>query len=153
MIDEPLHDFGGQRIDLATALHRAAIGFHIRYRIDQKLDLGRGPARRFHLLRDDGGEITARAVAADADIARFHAERACILLGPFIGSHGIIDGGGEFMLRRQAVIDGEDGAIGDFGKDRTEGVAGIEIADHAAAHVKIDEARQRPRRLFRAIEP
>ena len=58
--------------------------------------------------RHDGGEIAAGAVAADQQLRGVDAELLRIGGNPFRRRDGVIDGGGEFVLGRKAVVDRDD---------------------------------------------
>ena len=58
--------------------------------------------------RHDGGEIAAGAVAADQQLRGVDAELFRVGGNPFRRRDGVVDGGGEFVLGREAVIDRDD---------------------------------------------
>ena len=59
-----------------------------------------------------------------------------------IGRQHVIQARGEAVLGRQAVFDRHHGRAGDLGQDAAEGVAGVQVTDHAAAEVREDDGRR-----------
>ena len=68
--------------------------------------------------RHHGGEIAAGAVAADQQVRGVDAELFGVGGNPFRGGDGVIGGGGEFVLGREAVIDGDDDQLAFMGELR-----------------------------------
>lgn len=87
----------------------------------------------------DGGEVGARAVTGDGDAGGVESEFRAVAGDPADGIHGVVDGGGEAVFGREAVIDGEDGGSGSEGKAPAGGVMGVEIAKGPAAAVEVNE--------------
>ena len=58
---------------------------------------------------------------------------------------GVVDGGRKLVLRRQAIVDGQDDGPRAVAERATDHVLGIEIADDPAAAVEEDDDRERPR--------
>ncbi len=58
---------------------------------------------------------------------------------PGEGGGGVFDGGREGMLRRQSVVDRQHGRAGGRGEEATDAVVGLEVADHPAAAVEVEE--------------
>ena len=50
--------------------------------------------------------------------------------------NGIIDGGGEFVFGRAAIIDRDDDELAFIGEFPAGDIVGVEIADHPAAAMK-----------------
>ena len=65
----------------------------------------------------------------------------------------IVDRGGKLVLRRQAIVDGHDQTSRAQRHQRAEHVARLETADHAPAHVEIDQRRHQPVRQTRLVRP
>ena len=93
--------------------------------------------------RHHGGEIAAGAVAADQQVPGVDAELASVVGNPLRRGDGVIGGGGEFVLRREAVIDGDHDQLALMGQLLADHFMGIEIADHPAAAVKEHQARRK----------
>ena len=95
--------------------------------------------------RDDGGEIAAGAVAADRSGARRRC-RARLRVGrdPFRRGDGVVDGGGEFVLGREAIVDRDHDQLALIGELAADDVVGVEIADHPAAAMEEHQAGARP---------
>ena len=90
--------------------------------------------------RHDGGEIAAGAVAADQQLRGVDAELFGVGGNPFRRGDGVVDGGGEFVLGREAVIDRDHDQLALMGELAADHVMGIEIADHPAAAVEEHQA-------------
>jgi len=63
------------------------------------------------------------------------------------GSDDNLQPGREAVVGRQAVVHRDHHGSADLGQDRAEGVAGVEVADHAAAHVGVDQHRRGCRQI------
>ena len=111
-------------------------------RIDQHLSGDRGAVAVARRYRDHRGEIAAGAVAADHQPRRVDAELFGIAGDPFRRRDGVVDGGGKFVLGRQAIIDRDHDQLAFIGELAAHHVVGIEIADHPAAAVKEHQARR-----------
>ena len=90
--------------------------------------------------RHHGGEIAAGAVAADQQVRGVDAELFGVGGNPFRGGDGVVGGGGEFVFRREAVVDGDHDQLALMGQLLADHFMGIEIADHPAAAVKEHQA-------------
>ena len=144
VIAKPLDDGvreqdAGLRLAVRGVRHRKIGG-----RIDQHLARDRGAVAVARRYRDDRGEVAAGAVAADHQPRRVDAELLCVDGDPFRRGDRVIDGGGEFVLGREPVIDGNNDELTFIGQFAAHHVVGIEIADHPAAAVKEHQARREP---------
>ena len=92
-------------------------------------------ARRGMCERDTGGEVRARAIAG-------HSDGNSLPQGPLDRLRGIIGGGGKAVLRSEAVVHGDNAAVGRNGEDAADGVVTIQIAADETSAVKIDDQRQ-----------
>ena len=79
-------------------------------------------------------------------ISREASMPSCLALSgdPFGRGDGVVDGGGEFVLGRQPIVDRDDDQLAFIGELAAHHVMGIEIADHPAAAVKEHQARRKP---------
>ena len=99
----------------------------------------------------DGREIAAGAVAADEKSRRIDAELLRIRGHPFRCGNGVLGCGGEFVLRCQAIVDGDDDQLTLMCELAARHVVGVEIADHKAAAVEKDEAGRQASRLAQPL--
>src|SRR3546814_2998375 len=66
----------------------------------------------------------------------------CTLIpDPARGGEGVLHGGREPVLRPHAVVDGNHRPAGPVGQMPTDAVMGVDVADHPAAAMEIDEDR------------
>ena len=93
--------------------------------------------------RHDRGEIAARAVAADRELARIAAVFADMVAHPLRRDFGVVDRCREPVFRRQAIADVDDDRTGLIGDARGMGVMGIEAADDPAAAMEINHRARR----------
>ena len=91
---------------------------------------------------DHGREVAAGAVAADGDPGRVAPSSAALATAQRAGP-GVFDGGGEGVLGGEPVVHREDRGPGGVGEEAADPVVGLEVADHPAAAVEIDEQRRR----------
>ncbi len=91
--------------------------------------------------RDDGGEVAARAVSGDGDPARVDPERARVERRPLGRGITVFGCGGELRFRGEAVVDGDDDAVGALRELAAGRVVAVEAAENEAAAVEEDEAR------------
>jgi hypothetical protein len=117
---------------------RAALG----HRVDQQLHRRRRQPSLPHQQAGDRGEVGAGAVAADSDPRRIAAQPAGVGVRPPVGGEGVFGGRREGVLRGQAVVDREDVGAGVGGEEAAGPVVGVEVADHPAAAVVVDEKRR-----------
>ena len=86
------------------------------------------------MQRHYGGEISARAVAANRDAVRFGALRDELGCGD-----AILHRGGKRRLRREAVLDGENFAARAVGELAAKHVVRVEVTNGPAAAVEVHE--------------
>ena len=110
-------------------------------RIDQQLQRRHRPAFAFHLLADDRRKVPAHGITAYGSLAGRRAKPMRIGKAPLVRREAIIQPRREHVLRRQTVVDRQDRRLRALRQNRAPGMAGIEIADHAAAHVEIHDQR------------
>ena len=67
------------------------------------------------------------------------AKVGAVVAGPDHGGVGVLGGGGELVLRREAVVDGGDDAAGLVGELAADSVDHPKIADDPAAAVVVDD--------------
>src|SRR6185436_5813323 len=96
-------------------------------------------------LADHGGDGAARRIAADGEALRIGAERRCIVADVPEGRDTVVGWRREGMLGRQAIVDRDHLAAALVGESPARRVMGLDVADHEAATVIVDQRRQRPR--------
>ena len=84
----------------------------------------------------------AGAVAADGEARRVDADRGAVRGDPFQRCGDIVEGAGEAGLGGQSVVDMEHRYAGLDGELGAEHVVAVEIAEHPAAAMRIDQCRQ-----------
>ncbi len=124
---------------------RAGVVGGIGDRVDQQLHRGHRAAAVARHVADDRRHVAAGRVATDADPLRVGAERLGVRDRPLEGGEGVFDRRRERVLRRQPVADREDPAAGRRGEEPAHPVVHVEVADHPAAAVVVDEQRGRGR--------
>ena len=142
MVDEPLHGGGDKRVAFLDALVALVAHAHVRHGVDQQLegDLGQvGVARH---QRHHGGDVAAGAVTAHGRAGGVDGEVGGVGQDPAGGGRGIGDGAGELHFRGQAVIHRHHAAAGGVGDGAAGLVVAVEVAQHPAAAVVVDQHRQ-----------
>ena len=153
MADEPLHRGAAEREGFGIGRHRGGLAGHVDARVDEKLQVRLRLAGAPQFLADDGREIAAHRIAADHRPAGWRAVVAGVVADVAIGGQDVLQAGGEAMFGGQPIVDGDHRSAGDPGQDAAEGVAGLEIADHAAAEVGEDDGRRLRVLVLGAIDP
>ncbi len=113
----------------------------VRHGIDQELEDGPRPALSHAQSGGDRGQVAAGAVAAHGHARGLAAELRRVLRSPAEGRRRILHRGGEAMLGRQPVVDREHVHAGVSREEAAGAVVGVEVADHPAAAVVVDEER------------
>jgi len=103
------------------------------------------------LLADRRGQRCARSVPAHQNPLRVAADLSGVFARPRERGVRVIVRGGEAMLRCQAVADGSDDTARGFGQERAERFTQVEIADHEATLMEVEQQRARPVEVGRAI--
>src|SRR5690606_33267344 len=83
-------------------------------------------------------------VAGDGEAGRIYFQRGTLLADPQIGRPGIVCGSREFVLRRQAVIDGDDAGLRPGADVSGDDVVCVAVAEGVPAAVTIDDGREGP---------
>ena len=112
--------------------------------VDQHLVHEARPSMVAGVERDDGGQVAPGAVAGNRQPARIDAVPLGVVGDPARGGDRILDGGGELVLGRQTVVDGHDDGGDGIGDRAADLVVALQVADHPAAAMEVDERRLRP---------
>ena len=88
----------------------------------------RGPVAVASHERGHRREVAARRVARDRDPVGIAAQLGGVLGDPLDRGVTVRRRGGEGVLRREAVVDGDDQAVGAIGESGTDVVVAIEVA-------------------------
>ena len=88
----------------------------------------RGPVAVASHERGHRREVAARRVARDRDPVGIAAQLGGVLGDPFDRGVTVRRRGGEGVLGREAVVDGDDQAVGAIGESGTDVVVAIEVA-------------------------
>src|SRR3984957_15282345 len=88
--------------------------------------------------------LSPPTLSRDDSPRRIDTELFCILCDPFGRSDGVVDGGGEFVFGREAIVDGNHDHLGFVGEFPAHHIVEIEIPDPPAAAVKKHQARRKP---------
>lgn len=142
-LPEPVDEVPGEEIPLGELAPRATLLARVGGGIDQHLEGGRLLAGVAAGLADDCCDGSARRIAADRKARRVCAEGRRVVADMAEGRDAVVDRRGEGMFRRQAIIDGDHQAAALVGEPATGRIVGIEVADHEAAAVIVDQRRQR----------
>ena len=94
---------------------------------------GQGDLFRFQGLQGGQGKTAASGIAGDGQGSRVHA----LCQQGLIHSHGILDGGGAGMLRRQPVVRYDHAGIGEFCQVRGNRAVAFRAASHITTTVQI----------------
>ena len=140
-IDEPAHGLVGEdqvlgEAAVVIAAHReidGGIQEDLRLELDAGIAHGEGNGCR---------QIAASAVATDGHAAGVHAQHVGVGLHPMHGGEAVLVGCGEYVLRRHAVVDRDHGTVCGVGDLAADPVMAVEVAQHPAAAVIVDEHRQ-----------
>ena len=150
VVAEPGHVVGGEEVALgvrdAGGVGLPVVVDEVGGRVDEQLRRERGAAGVAQLLGDDGGQVAARAVAADREPGRVAAELGDVLGGPAGGGEAVVDGGRERRLGREPVVDRQHDDVGLAADPAALVVVGVEVADDEAAAVEEHQRRERARR-------
>ncbi|VEI51294.1 Uncharacterised protein [Kocuria rosea] len=139
LVPEPGHELGGQqRLVLLLGVGGAGeVG--VGDRIDQHLLGDRRPAVLARPQGHDGREVAAGAVPADVERDLRPGDLRQVLAGPGQGGPGVLHRGGEGVLRGLAVVHEDDGAARLLGQLPAQGVVAVDVLQHPAAAVEVDE--------------
>jgi len=99
------------------------------------------------------GEGAAHGVAADRRLRGRRAEPLGVGAAPVIGGQHVLQPLREPVLGRQAIVHREHRPSARRRQQRAERVGGLEVADHAAAHVRPDHQRRLGILAGRPVEP
>ena len=141
MGNEPAHARARERQLLGVALGGWPAHAHIGAWIDQELVYEPRAAAITRFERDDRREVAAGAVAADREAPGIDAEPRCVGGNPPRRGDGILRGGGKFVLGCEPIVDGDDETRGGVGERSADLVVALEVADHPAPAVEVDERR------------
>ena len=150
---EPVHLGVREQEAVGEQIAGAAPGGEVGHRVDQQLEHGRRAAVARRQLRHHRGEVTAGAVAADADAAWIGAQPLSVRVGPAERGSGVVDRRGKRVLGRKAVVDREHVRAGVAAEDPAHAVVRIEVAVEEAAPVVVHEQRVRSAGLGRCVVP
>ncbi len=101
--------------------------------------------------RHHGGDVAARAVAAHGDAVRVRAQLLRVLERPAQRRLAVLDRRRERVLGRQPVVDRQHVRAPVAAQQPAGGVVGVEVADHEAAAVVVDDQRVRAAGLRRHV--
>ena len=107
------------------------------------------------LLGHDRSEVAPRAVAPDRDPAGVDTEVGGVCMRPAEGRDSVVDRRRKAVLRRQSVVDIEDRDARLSAQEATARVMRVDVTEHPATAVEVDEQGQRPLALDteRAVQP
>src|SRR5690606_8886915 len=118
---------------------RGKRGAIVERRIDQELVRDTRTAALPCEERERGGEVAARARAADRDARGIDAERAALVGEPCERGIAIVERCRETVLGRETIIDRYDDAADLLRERREREIVHLEVAEHPAARVHPQE--------------
>src|SRR5581483_10028877 len=142
MVHEPDHILFIQTTACAIALYGGSGHAEIGARAIHELKNKRWAALIPRHLCNHSGKIAARAISADSDSVRIAIDRGSVCSYPFGRSKTILGRGWKFVLGCQPIIHGNDDAPGSIRQAATDAIMRIQVADHPAATVEVDEERK-----------
>ena len=135
VVPEPGHAFPFQEQAGAVGVVGFGVEVVVGNGIDQQLVVDQ--QRQFVLGQaHGGGQIAAGAVAADGEGFVGIAQFLGILHRPDGGGQAVLEGDGELVFRRQAVVYGHHHAVGAGAQLARRGVGGVQVSDYPAAAVE-----------------
>ena len=140
---EPFNGLAFQEIAHGIFIKRRGFAHHLGVGKHQELEgeLGSVPVAR--QLRHHRRQRAARRIAAHGDASGIDPQIGRVGGDPLRRGEGIVQRRGIRMLRREAVIDGDDAEMA-FGADQAaKAVMAVEAADHEAAAMEEDQRRAR----------
>ena len=140
---EPVHVRLGEEQALAEKLTRAPPAGAVGRWVDQQLQQGGGAAVARGKLRDDGGEVAARAVARHPEPAGIGTELVGVRSRPAQRAACILHGRRERVLGGQAIVNREHVDARVVAQQATDAIVRVEVAEHEPAAVEEDEQRVR----------
>ncbi len=140
VVPEPAHSVRGQVIAVRELAVGGRVQVGVAHGIDQQLERERQP-RVAGAQCADGGQVPARAVAADRERPRPSADLFGVLRDPGRRSPGVVERRREAVLGGEPVVDRADDAAGEAGERRADAVVRDQAAQHPAAAVEVHEHR------------
>ena len=110
--------------------------------VDEHLERDRGSARVARHERHHGGEVAARAVAADGQLFGIYFQTICVAGNKRESGKAILHGRRKRGLGRFPILHREHRAARAVGERAADDIVRVEIADHPAAAVEIDQRGQ-----------
>ncbi len=136
---EPIHVALGKEEPFGEESVRRVLRREVRDRIGEELRRRARTAVPTRELRDDGGEVAARAVARDGDPGGVEPELGRMRRGPAKRGERVVDGGRKPVLGSQAIVDRQHPGVGLAREMAARRVVRVEVADHPAAAVVVDD--------------
>ena len=155
VVEEPFHGGGVQAVAVLVAAIGLGAGHGIGHGVGQELQAQLGAAMVAGPDRGGGRQVAAGAVAADRQAARVDADRRAVGRDPLQGGHDVVERARKACLGGQAIVDGEDRDAGFDGELGAQRVVAVEVAEHPAATMGVDQAGKLvvPRRREGPVEP
>ena len=94
-------------------------------------------------MADHRGKIAAGRISRHGDTVSIDAEPQCIGRNPLGCGQCIFDGRGEFVLRRETIVDRYHATTALVGKHSAHCVMGVEVAEDPRAAMKINDGGER----------
>jgi hypothetical protein len=151
--EEPRNVFAHERRARAEIAIGGVVGAREQPWVDQQLEARRGNSLGARALRDHRGEAAAGRVAAYADARGIAAEAAGAREREAIDGPRILLRGGEAVLGAHAIVDRQHETARAHGEHAAERRTPVEVADHEAALVEIEQQRARAVEIGWNVEP
>src|SRR5262249_33150916 len=123
----------------AILLHGGRLQSAVGGGIDQQLEGKWGPTPVSRQQGDDSGQIATSRVATDCNPHWITVELGCMLGDPLSRGVAIFGRSGELVLWGEAVVYRDHHAACAIGQAPAGGVVAIEVTNHPAAAVKVDQ--------------
>ncbi len=144
VLPEPGHHRRVERLGVLVLGVGGRVHPAVGHRVDQQLGDGQLLPHVPRPQAGDRGEVAARALAADGHPRRVAAQPGGVGHHPLGRRVGVLGGGRILVLRRLAVGDRDDDALGRVAEGAAGGLVDVEVGDHPAAAMEIDQHRERP---------
>ena len=142
VVEEPFHGHGIEAVAVLVSAVGFGAGDRVGHGIGEELQAQLRSAIVACPDRHCGSEVATGAITADREARGVDADRLAIGSHPLQSSHDVLERAGETRFGRQAIVDMEDRNAGFDRELGAKHVVAVEVAEHPAASVGVDQSRQ-----------